>query len=97
MPTVKCPHCDHEFTPAPAPRPGRCRAIKRTGAPCRQTKDLDADGYCQYHQTPKYKTPAPPADTGGPIIKELPSPPTPPPGPARTVVVPEYLIEEVED
>jgi len=38
----------------------KCRAIKRDGKPCRQTKDL-IEGYCQYHQAPKYRSASHPA------------------------------------
>lgn len=30
-----------------------CKAIKRNGYPCKQT-ELERNGYCQYHQDPKY-------------------------------------------
>ena len=32
----------------------RCKATKRNGMPCKQTKDL-TDGYCIYHNTLKYR------------------------------------------
>ena len=43
-------------------RADKCNAVKRNGQPCRQSTDLDSDGYCKYHQSPKYKTaqPSPP-------------------------------------
>ena len=75
-----CPKCSHVFDlpftfkdiveVKKTPTGVRCRAIKRTGAPCRQKTDLDEDGYCKYHQTPKYKTPPPPPppqDEGTPL------------------------------
>lgn len=33
----------------------KCNAVKRNGKQCRQHTDLDSDGYCKYHQSPKYK------------------------------------------
>ena len=32
----------------------RCLAIKNNGSKCRQV-ELDDDGYCKYHQSPKFK------------------------------------------
>ena len=33
----------------------KCKAMKRNGNPCKQTNDLTKDGYCKYHNTPKYR------------------------------------------
>ena len=56
----------------------KCKATKRNGKPCRQTKDLDTDGYCKYHQSSKFKTgsstqTAPPKPTATPTPPSVPS------------------------
>jgi len=32
-----------------------CNAIKNNGDNCKQTDDLDANGYCKYHRSAKFK------------------------------------------
>ena len=34
----------------------KCKATKRNGNPCKQSNELTKDGYCKYHDTPKYRT-----------------------------------------
>lgn len=33
----------------------KCKATKKNGQPCGQTQELSVDGYCKYHNIPKYK------------------------------------------